>query len=111
MQPRAFQIQGNPQNIQTLKWVYILPSSISQTLRKETLGDLYETYHRLMFLTHRKVWFKTKKLKAETRIVLVPSPHLLSKCDKVFLKKKGYPIKANGCDRDSCRQCRDGIWL
>lgn len=71
------------------------------------MGDLYETFYRLMFLTKRKVWFKTKKTKQEHRIVLVPSQHALSKCDRMFLKKKGYPIKTKGCNRDSCFQCRD----
>jgi chemotaxis protein CheY-P-specific phosphatase CheC len=111
MQPRAFQIQGDPQDITTLKWVYILPSNILQTDRKKTLEDLYQTFHRMMFLTNRKVWFKNRRTQIEQRIMLVPSPHLLSKCDKMFLKKKGYPVKTNGCERDSCRQCRDGRWL
>jgi hypothetical protein len=110
-EPRAFQIQGDQDDITTLKWVYILPKNMPAGLKSQWLQEMYGTYHRLMFLTGRKVWFRNKVTKEEQRILLVPSPHLLSKCDRMFLKKKGFPVKANGCNRDSCRQCRDGSWL
>lgn len=107
MQPRVFQIQGDLQDITSLKWVYILPKNLASGMRTEWLKQLYETYYRMMFLTKRKVWFKNRRTSLELRIVLVPSLHPLSKCDKMFLKKKGFPILANGCNRDSCRQCRN----
>lgn len=111
MEARAFQIQGDLRDITSLKWVYLLPRNMPVGQRSQWIQEMYATYHRLMFLTKRKVWFKTKTTKTEDRIVLVPSPHLLSRCDRMFLKKKGFPVKTNGCNRDSCRQCRDGIWL
>jgi hypothetical protein len=106
MQARAFPIQGDPTSIQTLKWVYILPKNMPVGERSTWIHEMYESYYRLMFLTKRKVWFKTKDTKTEQRIILVPSPHLLSKCDSMFLKKKGFPVKTDGCNRDSCFQCR-----
>jgi len=106
MEARAFQIQGDLQDITTLKWVYLLPRNMPAGVRSQWIQEMYGTYHLLMFITKRKVWFKTKVTKTEDRIVLVPSPHLLSRCDRMFLKKKGFPVKTNGCDRDSCFQCR-----
>jgi|KBSMisStaDraftv2_1062788.scaffolds.fasta_scaffold893028_2 hypothetical protein len=106
MNVSSFQIQGNPQDITTLKWVYVMPTKISVATRTETRRAMYETFYRLMFLTKRKVWLKTKKSKREERVILVPSPHGLSDCDRMFLKKKGFPIKTEGCSRDSCFRCR-----
>ena len=105
MQPTAFQIQGNPQDILTLKWVYIFPTNMPVGLKNDWQKEMYETYYRLMFLTRRKVWFKNKKTKKEHRVVLVPSPHALSSCDLLFLKRKGFPVKTKGCDRDTCFAC------
>lgn len=110
MQPRTFLIQG--QDIQSMKWVYILPASMSAKDHSDWLQQMYQTFYRLMFLTRHKVWFKNLKTKTQTRVILVPSPHPLSKCDLMFLKDKGYPIKAKGCNRDSCFRCRkDAIRL
>lgn len=107
--PRAFQIQGNPQDITTLKWVYILPSTMKVAERSTWLQEMYETFYRMMFLTRRKIWIKNKQSGKEQRIILVVSPHPLDKCGRMWLKKKGFPIKANGCTRDSCFTCRGGV--
>src|SRR5580765_5439915 len=109
--PRELTLQGDENDITTLKKVYILPTTIPATLKSQWLTTMYESFYRLMFLTKRKVWMKTTKTKKELRIILVPSPHPLSECDKMWLKKKGFRIKAKGCDRDSCFTCRQGLTL
>jgi hypothetical protein len=106
---RAFQIQGNPKDIVTLKWVYVFPHDTPVGVKNDWLKEMYETYYRLMFLTRRKVWFKNKRGKKEHRVVLVPSPHALSSCDLLFLKKKGFPIKTQGCSRDTCFACHKKV--
>lgn len=103
--PRAFTIQGNPNDIVTLKWVYIFPHRTAVGTKAEWQKEMYESYYRLMFLTRHKVWFKNKRTKNEHRVVLVASPYKLNSCDLLFLKRKGFPVIANGCDRDTCFAC------
>jgi len=103
---RAFQIQGNIDDITTLKWVYLYPHTMTVGEKSDWRKDMYETYYRLMFITGRKVWFKNKRTKTESRTILVPSPLKLSGCDLTFLKKRGFPVTKYGCTRDTCFTCR-----
>jgi hypothetical protein len=99
------QFQADNKDITTLKEVLIFKQSESGQYR----AQLFETLYRLMWLTRRKVVFKTKRTGTTTRIILVPSTQALSKCDLMFLRKKGFKVGTAGCKRDTCFQCNPNL--
>jgi hypothetical protein len=105
---RKWTVWKDRSDITTMKKVFEFPANLSQKAHGEFITEIYQVYYKMLFWTKHKVWFKLVKSKKTFRVILVPSPHALSECDKVFLARKGFKITAPGCDRDSCLRCRPG---